>query len=156
MQYFVCIFALENRLTIVHMKRNLSFWAITVATFILVVLTVIPHHHHNGAVCMAMERCALDGALNDEHTRHHGTQEKDCCFETMTSASTATSENTVEQSKQQLFPLFIASFYQLADLWDSLNPDARNNYAYYKEHYTSASLGKKRGLRAPPCLSFMA
>ncbi len=44
--------------------------------------TILPHHHHLSRICFAVERCAVDGQTNDEHTshdsQHHSDDTDDC------------------------------------------------------------------------------
>lgn len=42
------------------------------AIALMLTATLLPHHHHGDAACMAIERCADDGAVNDSHTGHAG------------------------------------------------------------------------------------
>lgn len=49
-------------------KRLATYRTIVVALLVLLAMA-LPHHHHEGGVaCYAVERCADDGHLNDEHT----------------------------------------------------------------------------------------
>lgn len=34
---------------------------------LMIALPMVPHHHHQGTVCVVMERCQSDGAINDQH-----------------------------------------------------------------------------------------
>ena len=58
------------------MKRILSIFFITVATFNLALFTVAPHHHHGAAMCAMAEHCREDntpeqaGAHTDNGIRH--------------------------------------------------------------------------------------
>ncbi|MGN0222152.1 MAG: DUF6769 family protein [Prevotella sp.] len=46
---------------------------------LITIVPAIPHHHHEDAVCMIMERCESDNTFNDEHTAHHGDDKGDDC-----------------------------------------------------------------------------
>lgn len=50
----------------------------------MLVATIVPHHHHSSMICSMVERCAIDGSLNDEHTAHkcdrHSSNGYDCTF----------------------------------------------------------------------------
>ncbi len=60
------------------MKRRLYLFSLWVATVSVLLSTVVMHHHHYGEICMAIEQCALDGNLNDEHTEHHENEQEGC------------------------------------------------------------------------------
>ena len=60
------------------MKRWLYMCSLWVATFCVLLSTVVMHHHHYGEICMAIEQCSLDGNLNDEHTEHHENEQEGC------------------------------------------------------------------------------
>ena len=65
------------------MKRWLYMCSLWVATFCVLLSTVVMHHHHYGEICMAIEQCALDGNLNDEHTEHHENEQEGCLVSQM-------------------------------------------------------------------------
>jgi hypothetical protein len=48
--------------------RTLAYHPLVVALFVLLAVALPHHHHEGGAACYAVERCADDGRLNDEHT----------------------------------------------------------------------------------------
>ena len=52
------------------MKKRLYIFHLWVATFAILLSTIVMHHHHYDHVCMVMEQCAEDGNLNNEHTEH--------------------------------------------------------------------------------------
>lgn len=60
------------------MKRWLYILSLWVATFCVLLSTVVMHHHHYGEICMVIEQCAQDGNLNDEHTGHHENEKEGC------------------------------------------------------------------------------
>ena len=59
------------------MKRRLYIFSIWIATMGMLLSTVMLHHHHYERICMVVEVCSQDGSLNDEHTEHHDTENKD-------------------------------------------------------------------------------
>jgi len=52
------------------MKRFLALTLHFIAVSLLMAFSLAPHHHHGEALCFLMERCHIDGAVNDEHTHH--------------------------------------------------------------------------------------
>lgn len=60
------------------MRKTLGISTMYVAILMVLLSTVFPHHHHLGEICTAIERCAIDGNDNDEHTHHHGDEDGDC------------------------------------------------------------------------------
>lgn len=58
------------------------------AAAMLLAATVVPHHHHSSVICSMVERCAIDGQPNDEHTAHrsdrHSPSDGDCTFSAIT------------------------------------------------------------------------
>lgn len=65
------------------MRKILGISTMCVAILMVLLSTVFPHHHHLGEVCTAIERCAIDGNDNDEHTHHHGDEEDGCTLRQM-------------------------------------------------------------------------
>lgn len=60
------------------MKKSLYIFHLWVATFAMLLSTVVMHHHHYERICMVLEQCAEDGNLNDEHTQHHENEQEGC------------------------------------------------------------------------------
>ena len=66
------------------MKKTTTIATTVLAAAIMLVATIVPHHHHSSMICSMVERCAIDGSLNDEHTAHkcdrHSSNGDDCTF----------------------------------------------------------------------------
>lgn len=45
--------------------------------------TVVMHHHHMEQICLAVQQCHVDGALNDEHTSHQENEQEGCTVHQM-------------------------------------------------------------------------
>lgn len=136
------------------MKRILSFWAMAVSVLAVIAFTAIPHHHHKEMVCMAMERCGQDGSYNDEHTAHSDDSQEEVCPETANLTTMLSSISRTDSVPDGFPSFFISVLHFLAGIWqDLMDGSSLPVYAVYKVSYTSAVLGEKSGLRAPPCLS---
>lgn len=62
-------------------RNTLQLLLVMMAVCCLVVFSTLPHHHHSdGNICFQLERCLLDGGLNDTHTAHHTSDDQpdDC------------------------------------------------------------------------------
>ena len=60
------------------MKKRLYIFHLWMATFAMLLSTIVMHHHHYDRICMVLEQCAEDGNLNDEHTEHHENEQEGC------------------------------------------------------------------------------
>ena len=58
--------------------RMTYFFCVWMATFSMLLSTVMLHHHHFNKICFVEERCDIDGNLNDEHTEHHENEREGC------------------------------------------------------------------------------
>ena len=128
------------------MRRIISILFIALSVFVLLILAVIPHHHHEGAVCFAMElnRQDGDGAADDPHTPHDDTPDGDhgesCIAESVFTAANPNCEiKAVAASRQHLL--------RLTNL---PTDDTDVEYGEYLLFYTSAPAPRVHGLRAPP------
>ena len=66
--------------------------------------TLFPHHHHGDAACMAIERCADDGAVNDSHTGHAGDNSCQGGGCTVSATAKAAKQTTVQTSDSKPKP----------------------------------------------------
>lgn len=70
------------------MRNKIEITLIVMAAAMLLAATIVPHHHHSSVICSMIERCAIDGQPNDEHTAHrsdrHGPSDGDCTFSAIT------------------------------------------------------------------------
>lgn len=125
-------------------------------TVMVVLLTVWPHHHHGSQMCVAIECCEYDGAINDEHTSHRSTPDDESHHEGCQLQLLGESHLTKGVDfrfekvdfKKMIFPL-------LSVLLDdpAISLYASPVYADTNEHlfnYLSTALVSHHGLRAPP------
>ena len=107
----------------------------------------VPHHHHGDVECMAIERCASDNLINDEHTSHHADKNSagsPTCVKNILSlkAKFGTSVCNV-----RLFPLLALFFFGTGLL---LVRDATPLHYGYSSLYKSPQRRGYKLLRAPP------
>ncbi len=139
------------------MKRYLIISILSIATFLVLVLKVIPHHHHAGLACIILELCEDDDTYNDEHTHHEKTPEQNshdnsCITELDLIIPVADHEiiYKILSGKDNftladLFILPVASF--LTEVTTTETGGGENI-----SHYKSVQLTRHNGLRAPPYL----
>ena len=133
------------------MMHRLSIGAIMVSIASLIVFSAWPHHHHKGLICMKVEMCMHDHSLNDRHTSHHAesTGERHCMAETNLHSLKA-SDNTGSERLSAGILFLLCCFAVLCGLfrlWRLLTGKRR---AAHTIGFASATLGRHRGLRAPP------
>jgi hypothetical protein len=129
----------------------------------LLVLGIVPHHHHDGAVCMVMERCEKDNSVNDEHTNHHpdeGMKQGQSCVadgdfyaflpDSRIKCSTSFCDNCDNHAH------FFSILYLFADFLThpEENISIKSEYGEYIAFYTSAEASQFHSLRAPPYMLF--
>ena len=132
------------------MKKTANIIILALTALLITVLPAIPHHHHEDGVCMTMERCESDNAINDEHTAHHGDGDgTDCHTQCIKNIKSLAAKSIVlnEGDEELLFPLLFTLFDEL--------------FAYIQEHsetpcsgycnlYKSFDGAGHLSLRAPP------
>ena len=133
------------------------------ATLLLQVAVIIPHHHHDKLVCLIMEWCEQDNAINDSHTHHHTNPED---ADHHHDGSCVADANYVlsqpdykvkckcfpsDQSGYKHFCPTIVFVTNFATSSPAKPPDSRPEYnKYIQPFYESAGLSQIYGLRAPP------
>jgi hypothetical protein len=55
------------------MEKKVSAGFIILAVIAMMAFSAFPHHHHLMKVCFALEKCDIDGQVNDRHTGHQST-----------------------------------------------------------------------------------
>lgn len=135
------------------MKYKTSIVSVSLAMILLIVFSVWPHHHHKESLCMVMEICHEDHALNDCYTHHHHTEEhgeQSCRVHSNLIGSNNTHEQeTLFKSATDVLPHLIA--------WPSPCPDltegvltAFRNFILRSIPLRLLHLASVTGLRAPP------
>jgi len=124
----------------------------------LVAVSAIPHHHHDGMFCMIMEHCEKDGNINDEHTHHHDDHQvpDHSCIAKMYYLVTRTNNhvkcNNAFCNSLTHNHIFFSLLYLVPDCLrlnldpSKIKPDNSEHIIYYKPAIASQS----HGLRAPP------
>jgi len=142
------------------LKRYLSISFTLLATIALTVSAVLPHHHHEGLVCMITEVCDNHDDLDDEHTSHHQADDMNhrnhnCVSESDIFLSSSKEESTCKYcvchrcDHIHHFPVH----YLLVDflIYEEL-PVSKPDYGEFIVSYKSIDASQTHGLRAPPCL----
>lgn len=105
------------------------------AIVLMLTATLLPHHHHGDAACMAIERCADDGAVNDPHTGHAGDNACQGGGCTVSATAKAAKQTTVQTSDSKPKP----KGKQLVNAWlsDGIGiPHISEVYGYDREPQT--------------------
>jgi hypothetical protein len=116
------------------------------ATMVLLMLAVVPHHHHQGLWCNVAEMCSVDKDVNDEHTHHH--DDSSSCVEHLNYV--ATKYSATQANVQLLQYQFVAI---LSFCCDSLFTQSNNesSHLYGPQFvFTGIDAHKSHSLRAPP------
>jgi hypothetical protein len=128
------------------MKKVIRISFMALATFMLVMLAVVPHHHHQGLWCSIVEQCAVDHHDNDEHTHHH--DDASSCVEHL---SYVVVKQSVVQSNVELQPHHFVAI--LAAIAHCFAPDSSVIDAYNvcpDVIYAGVDVSNSHALRAPP------
>ena len=134
-----------------YRKISISFVAWTVA--VLLLFSVLPHHHHSDRACVLMERCELDGAVNDCHTHHHDNEhgrhadERYCVF---SSVYVVGSQSFSVQKWLAVSSLSGTLCFALRHVPAVVECGKCSFFADYHLYYKSALLTASSAFRAPP------
>ena len=127
---------------------NIIVW--TIGVMAMLIAPMIPHHHHGEVVCMIMERCELDDAINDEHTEHQSQQPGEGCTSCDKSSQwyDRKGHQTRISSGLYLLPLLTRLGYE----WrvEDVDTSVIKRNVKRSTCYESARHGTTLGLRAPP------
>lgn len=129
-----------------QMRRAVHITIMSLATLLVLAVGVMPHHHHGTAECPAMERCAVDNVVNDEHTAHHVDDiAGNCCFVTHILLHRCTSFSHHIVNKCPLMAVSVAAAFVVdAEVSEDMADEG------YVLPYTSPDVYGNRLLRAPP------
>lgn len=145
----------QNIRKILYMKKKVYLSTLWIATFMVLVSTIMAHHHHHlNEICTVVEQCVIDGNENDEHTGHHDkeSEENGCCIQQMHAfIINARKALSIHHS---LLPLPVIPF---TCLWRTIHVERKDIFVYtllYIEPSIVLSQAHVNisGLRAPPCL----
>jgi len=133
------------------MMHRLSIGAIIVSVISLIVFTAWPHHHHDGMICMKVEMCIHDLALNDCHTSHHAenTAERQCMAENNLHSLKVHGSTSFGRWFTALLLLLCCFAAICGWQWLLISRKEKKRIARHT-NYVSFSLGRQCGLRAPP------
>lgn len=128
------------------MKQKLYIALMGLATMLIVVLPYVPHHHHEGAVCMTTEHCDSDNQDNDRHT-HHSDQGGEICIE---NANFLIAKHSSSSNVDYLPALLSTVIAHIITLSDTVSDEEVALCTPWVNDYLSADLCGGMGLRAPP------
>ena len=116
---------------------------------LMIALPMVPHHHHQGTVCVVMERCQSDGAINDQHTHHQSDENprhQDQCVKTF-KAVPAIDPDHSDVNEVPLCTLL----YAFVEQWMAeVHQATAKQIDTYTIHYQSVDTRLSNTLRAPP------
>ena len=142
-------------------KRIISISFVALSSLVLLILAIVPHHHHEGLVCIVMEICEQDNQVNDEHTDHRelpndSDHEQSCIAESKYTSPKTTNETKCKVSSCQnhdlthLFPIFFLAADFL--IYDSGESTSDFEYGEFISFYKSAVANQFQFLLAPPSI----
>lgn len=149
---YICTHNLDNTIkkaSVAYMMRNkcyIAFMALAVA--VMLTVTFLPHHHHNGMLCTEVEYCEDDGRYNDEHTGHSADHTH--CIDD-SDFIVAKRSISMDDYGMQLLPLFIIAEHLILYL-DQYQDNSHSKYFYRQSFYKSADVCPTNVLRGPPYL----
>ena len=128
------------------MKKKTIFSLLIITVILMLLLPVMPHHHHGSRICMTIEHCDDDHAIDDRHTHHHKGNHKTCLMnaEFFFSSPSVSSDDV----KAQLF----SSFLLVQSEWNSRVSTTLHTYGscFPTMHYCQPDGCRLLALRAPP------
>jgi hypothetical protein len=118
------------------MRKSLYIAFMSLATIIMVTLIHIPHHHHEGNVCMATE----------DSSHNNGGEDcvENCIYIT---AKISTTQQNAQTPLPSLLTFILPHTLILCDEDDKVNPVPPE---YQRNNYKSAESDGTWSLRAPP------
>jgi hypothetical protein len=139
-----------------RVKKYISF--IALATLMLLMSGIVPHHHHEGIACMVMEFCESDNAINDEHAHHHDkgnmpygalcVAESDYIVPQTHHDLKCKVSSCTHLNHDYLFPILLLASDYLSDI--SAQASIQWEYGECILFYTTTCASSIHGLRAPP------
>lgn len=136
------------------MLNKVKMTLMTLATMCLIVFSVLPHHHHDdGSICFVLEKCAMDGCLNDEHTGHKSMPDKDagCKMNGDKGSSALISVHVATQNVSLLPFLPFIGLLSVAMVFTALMLFVKTGYGEFLVPHLFKRSRICLGLRAPPC-----
>jgi len=125
----------------------------SMAVALLLAFALVPHHHHGEAVCWAVERCELDGAVNDEHT-HHDASDSHSPVEhhdgDISDLTTPPDNDVVLSADYHYIMDFLSPYGEFN--FSVTNQRCNDLTDSYLSFYLSSAAHSSAALRAPPCV----
>lgn len=116
--------------------------------FVMGSMSELPHHHHNGTICINFNH------IREHHAGNHGNSGncKTCCYNTINAYSNRDTEKTVKITVANLLPDMVCI---LVGNNIFIKHTVHLSYASsYTEELHSRHLIESKGLRSPPYLLF--
>lgn len=136
------------------MKKRIAYTFVVFAGFTLLLLSVLPHHHHNGRICFCQTECTEENQNSNDPCathEHDGTAEAYCelshLFVTSSREDHTTDADPVVDND---FHLSIFALLVSTILLERHDTEAQSIYTPYNERYTLPEIRTVRSLRAPP------
>lgn len=140
------------------MKKYLSISLTSVATLIILLSAVIPHHHHGERVCIIMDLCDVLDGFDSAHENHGGNDDieddKTCVFEKEYLTSSPHDDLVFkigandDQPSLSHFLLFYINENRLKKYISRFGSQV--NYEEYIDPHGFSFLEFCKGLRSPP------
>ena len=127
--------------------RDLIALMILPVVALLLLAQALPHHHHGGEMCIAMEYCDQDHAMNDSHTQHHDDGSVCMGKTAVASSSQSSTDSPSEQLKICLLIAMAAALIALAQTSQGSKAESKR-----WPGYKSTDPYPHTQLRAPPHL----
>lgn len=126
-------------------RKTFISYLMIMLCFIMSSISEIPHHHHNGVVCMNFH----NPEANHQHGGSHG-RCKSCCPTSINAYSRQEKETVISQSACDETG---KSIYSLFAAMPVVSDDDLCRNCFYAEKLHDRHLYDSRGLRSPPHFS---
>ena len=135
------------------MRKKLSIFFIGLASLVVLIIGIMPHHHHNkGMACLMAKHCHENAPADKEHTHSEPT----CIAKTFFLSGAelrlkhrySLCEECHDPHHIHVFPILFAVADLLLHPTDDLSADPE--YGEYLVFYTPSEARPSHGLRAPP------
>ena len=139
------------------MKKRISYTFVLLAGFTLLLLSVLPHHHHNGRIYFCPTECTEESQPTDDACaahEHDGTTVAYCELSHLFVTSSREGHTTdADPVIDHDFHLSIYALYISTIVVERHDTEAQSIYTPYNEQYTLPEIHIVRSLRAPPAFS---
>ena len=134
-------------------RKKLSIFFIGLASLVVLIIGIMPHHHHNkGMACLMAKHCHENAPADKEHTHSEPTCVAKTFFlsgaELRLKHRYSLCEECHDPHHIHVFPILFAVADLLLHPTDDLSADPE--YGEYLVFYTPSEARPSHGLRAPP------